>query len=530
MSRLPYLASLGIGVVWLSPIFTSPMADFGYDISNFTDIDPIFGTMEDFDNLLQEAHGIGLKLVMDLVPNHSSDEHQWFQKSLDSVDPYTDYYVWANPRGFNETTGNPLPPNNWLSVFGGSAWTYREERQQFYLHQFLDKQPDLNYRNLNVQAEMQNIIKFWTDKGVNGFRIDAISNLFEVEDLSMNEPLSGDPSIQDPNDYGYLSHPYTVNLNETFALVRQWRIFLDQYSESKLLMAEAAYSAEDIEIGMRYYGTEEEPIADFPFNFNFIQNFQNRSDVTGFSLKYTVTEWLDNMPEGKWPNWVLGNHDKPRVASRMGKDLAEALNMMTLLLPGTAVTYYGEEIGMENTFVSYEDTQDTSACMWGPERYAEFSRDPERTPMQWDNSTNAGFTNGKTTWLPGNENYVTLNVANQEAAEQSCIQNYKDLAILRKADVFFSGGIAYPVITEEIFSYVRYIADGLTYLILINASEGEIMANLHSNANFELADTATVIIRTSTDTRDSTAPGKVINLESVPLLPGEGMVLQVIHS
>ncbi|KAF2362999.1 Glycosyl hydrolase family 13 catalytic domain [Trinorchestia longiramus] len=527
MSRLPYLASLGIGVVWLSPIFTSPMADFGYDISNFTDIDPIFGTMEDFDNLLREAHGIGLKLVMDLVPNHSSDEHEWFQKSVDSVDPYTDYYVWADPIGFNETTGDPLPPNNWLSVFGGSAWTYREERQQFYLHQFLDKQPDLNYRNLNVQIEMQNIIKFWADKGVDGFRIDAVKFLVEVEDLSINEPLSGDPSVQDPNEYEYLSHPYTTNQNETFDIIRQWRILLDQYSESKLLMAEATYTAEEIDIVMRYYGTEEEPIVDFPFNFNFIDNFHNRSDVTGYSLKYSVTEWLDNMPEGKWPNWVLGNHDQPRIASRIGKDLAEALNMMTLLLPGTAVTYYGEEIGMENTFVSYEDTQDTAACIWGPERYTEFSRDPERTPMQWDNSTNAGFTNGTTTWLPVNENYITLNVADQEAAEQSSIQNYKDLAVLRKADVFFSGGIAYPVITDEIFSYVRYIADSLTYLILINASEGEITANMHSNANFELADTATVIIRTSTDTRDATAPGKVINLEAVPLLPGEGMVLQV---
>ncbi|XP_047740848.1 alpha-glucosidase [Hyalella azteca] len=504
------------------------MADFGYDISNFTAIDPIFGTMEDFDSLLQAAHDLGLKVVMDLVPNHSSDEHEWFQKSLAKEDPYTDYYMWSNASGFDEV-GNPLPPNNWLSVFGGPAWKRMEGRQQFYLHQFLEKQPDLNFRNPAVQTEMQNVIKFWIDKGLDGMRIDAIKHLVEVENLTTDEPLSGDPNVQDPNEYGYLAHPYTTNQPETLNIMRQWRILLDQYPESKLMMAKVGYNGEEIDLVMKYYGTEEEPIADFPFNFNFIDNFHNRSDVTGFSLKFTVTEWLDNLPAGKWPNWVLGNHDQTRIATRMGKDLVEALNMMTLLLPGTPVTYYGEEIGMENTFVSFEDSKDPSGCIWGPDRYMEFSRDPQRTPMQWDNSTLAGFTDGPSSWLPVNENYVTLNVAQQEAADQSCIKNYKQLTALRKAEVFFSGELAFPVITNEIFSYVRYLADNPTYLVLINASEEQVTANLHHDANFVLPPTALLVMRTSSDTRPVTVPGTVIDLSAVPMLAGEGMVMQVLN-
>lgn len=522
ISRLSYFTELGVGTVWLSPIFRSPMADFGYDISNFTDVDPIFGTIQDFENLVQQAHDKGLKVVMDLVPNHSSDEHEWFAKSLAREDPYTDYYVWAQPSGYNES-GDPLPPNNWRSVFGGSAWLYKSERGEFYLHQFLAKQPDLNYRNPAVRQEMQDVIKFWMDKGVDGMRLDAVKYLYEVEDLSQDEPLSGNPSVLDPNEYDYLNHTLTVDMPETFDVIREWRVLLDQYTDSKLMMAEVYY--DNIDTVMKYYGTEEEPLADFPFNFNLLSDFQNRSDVTGFALKASITRWLDNMPEGKWANWELGNHDNGRVASRLGVDLTDALNMVSLLLPGTAITYYGEEIGMEDTFISYEDTQDPAGCNWGPDRYSEFSRDPARTPMQWDDTERAGFTSGNKTWLPVNDNYLSLNVQVQREAQQSSLKVYRALAALRKEDVFFTGGIAFPVITEDIFSFVRFIPDNTTSLVVVNTGSEGVQVDMHQDANFNLPEMATVVVRSSSDNRTETEPGTSLSLRAVPLLAGEGLVL-----
>ncbi|KAK7070732.1 hypothetical protein SK128_004086, partial [Halocaridina rubra] len=205
---------------------------------------------------------------------------------------------------------------------------------------------------------------------------------------------------------------------------------------------------------MAYYGNETFILADFPFNFKMIELLHNRTDVTGISLKSIIDLWLDNMPEGRWPNWVLGNHDRGRVATRLGKDLVDALNMMSLLLPGTACTYYGEEIGMENTWISWEDTQDPEGCNWGPDKYEEHSRDPERTPMQWDDSAFAGFTMHNDTWLPVNKNYRTLNVKAQTEAEMSHLKVYQNITQLRKENVFRLGDIAYPVITEDIFSFI----------------------------------------------------------------------------
>ncbi|KAK7076941.1 hypothetical protein SK128_021884 [Halocaridina rubra] len=516
-SKVDYLKELGIGAVWFSPIFSSPMADFGYDISNFTEIDPIFGTMQDFDDLLVTLHANDMKVIMDLVPNHSSDEHEWFQKSIQMIDPYTDYYVWADPLGFN-ATGDPIYPNNWVNAFRGHAWTWVEERQQFYLHQFLTKQPDLNYRFPPVVEEMRNVLRFWLDKGVDGFRVDAFDHLVEVEDVYQDEPVAIDSGIDDPLDYGYLNHTLTMNQPGTYLVLRELRLVVDEYQD-KLLMVEAG--------GMEYYGNETFPLAHFPFNFLIIGILHNRTDFTGNNIKYAIDQWMDNMPEGMWPNWVLGNHDNRRVGSRIGADLVDCLNMLMLLLPGTPINYYGEEIGMLDTWISWEDTQDPQGCNYGPDGYEAKSRDPERTPMQWDDTNFAGFTTYNDTWLPVNENYITLNVKAQQESEFSHLKVYQNLTRLRQEPAFRSMNAAYPVITELIFSVLRYAQNEEMYLLVINTSEEPVVVNLHHSASFQLPDTGVVVLRSASDTSVETSPGSVVSLDSVPLVGGEGIVFSL---
>ncbi|XP_076066766.1 maltase A3-like isoform X2 [Oratosquilla oratoria] len=522
-AKADYLYDLGVKTLWISPFFTSPMVDFGYDISNFVDVDPIFGSLEDFDELLKTMHSKDIKVVLDFVPNHSSDEHEWFQRSLKREEPFTDYYVWADPKGFNDS-GDPIPPNNWLSVFRGSAWTWQEERKQFYYHQFHPKQPDLNFRNSLVQEEIKNVFKFWLDRGVDGFRVDALKHLFEVEDLSLDEPVDEEADVEDNLQYSYLKHPYTSDQPETFEVVRDWRKMMDTYPD-KLMMVEI-YN-DDIQEVMKYYGNDTDPLADFPFNFQLIDKLQNRSDVTGTRLKNIIDEWVDNLPDGKWPNWVLGNHDQNRVASRLGADLVDALNMLTLLLPGTPITYYGEEIGMQDADISWEDTKDPWGCNFGRERYQEHSRDPCRTPMQWDATANAGFSKGPSTWLPVNDNYKTLNVKAQTEARESHLKVYKTLARLRQESSFAKGKLAFPVVTDEVLAFIRYLEDEPTYLIVLNLSENDVVVDLDHHANLELPPEASVITRSASDKSEENSPGSKVSLSALMLVRGEGLVLQL---
>ncbi|KAJ4434274.1 hypothetical protein ANN_22826 [Periplaneta americana] len=384
--KLDYLKDLGVGAVWLSPIYKSPMADFGYDISDFEDIDPIFGTLNDFDRLQRRTKELGIKLILDFVPNHSSDQHEWFIKSARREDPYTDYYTWADGK-VDPLTGERSEPNNWLSVFRGSAWTWNEQRQQYYLHQFAIEQPDLNYRNPAVVEEMKNVVRFWLNKGVDGFRMDAIPFLFEDASFSDEAP-SGDPNAK-PGDHANLVHNMTQNLPETYDMITQWRAVLDEKKAednvTRLMMVEA-YA--NLEHTMAYYGNNTVPGGHFPFNFLFITHLNNESSAA--QIRGTINMWMREMREERWPNWVIGNHDQHRVASRFGPELADGLNMLALLLPGSVITYNGEEIGMEDGFVSWNDTVDPQGINAGEDRYLIMSRDFERTPFHWDNSTSSG--------------------------------------------------------------------------------------------------------------------------------------------
>jgi len=515
-----YLHDLGVGTVWLSPFFQSPMADFGYDISNFTAVDPIFGTMDDFKALVKAMHDKHIKVVLDFVPNHTSDEHEWFQKSKRREGNYSNYYVWQDPIGWEGDT--PIPPNNWLSVFRGSAWKWCEERQQFYYHAFLDQQPDLNYRERAVREEMKKVLKFWLEKGVDGFRVDAVMHLFEDEHLR-NETKSGIPGLMKNMDYNYLNHYFTINQPEIFEVLSEWRNILDSYGD-KLMMVEVF--DDDVNQIMRYYGNESVPLADFPFNFRLIQNFQCRQDLSGFSLRDTLDEWLNNMPKGKWPNWVIGNHDNGRISSRLGVDLIDSLNMILMLLPGTPITYYGEEIGMKNGNISWEDTQDPVGCSAGQAHFKEYSRDPERTPMQWDDSENAGFTKDNHTWLPVNSDYSTLNVKKQNDQNESHLKVYKSLVTLRKDDLFRKGSLAFPVITQDIFSFMRY-SEEAQMMVLVNTGTETVEVNLHDHTNIFLPDEASIVIKSTNSGSNYTDDGSKISLTEVKLVSGEGIVLNL---
>ncbi|XP_059475411.1 alpha-glucosidase-like [Neocloeon triangulifer] len=456
ISKLDYIASLGVAAVWLSPIYKSPMADFGYDISDFRDIDPLFGTLDEFKTLLAEAKSRNLGIIMDMVPNHSSDEHEWFVKSEQKIDPYTDYYTWQPAKGFN-ASGDPIPPNNWLSVFGGSAWAWSELRQEYYLHQFHRKQPDFNYNNPAIIQEIKDILTYWYDLGIYGFRWDAVTHMFEDPQL-LDEPLSG--SNVDPNDYNYLRHVYTQNLPETPYTLSLFKEHTDQYSASagdglhRVMMLEVWNPIEEV---MQYYRN----VSDFPFNFRFLTTMNSNSN--GRDAENAIRGWVDNIPDNGWPNWVLGNHDISRVGTRL--QLTDGAILTTLLLPGTSINYYGEELGMVDTYIPPEEIVD-------PAGY----RDPPRTPMQWDDSQHAGFTSGPKPWLRVNDNYLTVNVAAEEAAQESVLKIFKRLVSLRKEPAIQFGTLHTSVVAYElVLAYAREALSPTdkSYMVVFNWSHDQ---------------------------------------------------------
>ncbi|KAK3926717.1 Maltase 1 [Frankliniella fusca] len=464
-SKLDYLKDLGVGAVWLSPIYPSPQADFGYDISNYIDIDPQYGTMSDFDNLLKKTHDLGMKLVLDLVPNHSSDEHEWFKKSVQRDGKYTDYYVWND--GKKSENGTMVPPNNWNSNFRGTGWEWNEQRQQFYWHQFAVKQPDLNYRNQDIVDEMKNVLRFWLKKGVDGFRVDAVITLFEDEQLR-DQPYC-DCGETDPTQRDYEKPIYTENLPETYAMVKEWRKVLDEFGDDKIMMTEA-YATLDQTIA--YYGTPDEPAASFSFNFYLITSLNVSSSASDF--KKVIDDWMGKMDDFRKPNWVIGNHDQFRVGSffRYGEELQDGINMISLMLPGTAMTYNGEEIGMDNTYITWAQTKDPQAINAGEKDYLMKSRDLERTPFQWDSSTSAGFSTNPSTWLPVNPNYFQLNMEAQAAADRSHLKMYKALLKARQLPAVQSSNYEASV-WENVLVIKREIGGADSFIVLVNFDSSE---------------------------------------------------------
>ena len=453
--KLPYLAKLGINVIWLSPVFDSPNVDNGYDISDYFAIMSDFGTMEDFDEMLETAHKHGIKILMDLVANHTSDEHPWFKESRSSKDnPYRDYYIWKDPKGFDED-GNPIPPNNWASEFGGPAWEWDEATGQFYLHIFFKEQPDLNWENEKVREDLYSMVRWWLDKGVDGFRLDAINI------ISKPEGFPDDPSTDFEKHTS--SIPFVIS-NGT--MVHPWMKELTRETFSRydvMTVGEtSATSPQDAKLWAGYHTGELNMI--FHFDHMGVDNDPNGKLGGKWSyapyklteLKRILNEWQTILEGNAWGSLYWNNHDQPRVVSRFGNDSDEfrtlsAKQLATTLhfMQGTPYIYQGEELGMTNVkFDSIEDYRDGDSIRFYEDMHVDHKRlsheeamqaiyikgrDNARTPVQWDASANAGFSpEGVTPWIAVNPNYPAINAEAVLADEDSIFYHYQQLVALRR--------------------------------------------------------------------------------------------------
>ena len=453
--KLPYLAKLGINVIWLSPVFDSPNVDNGYDISDYFAIMSDFGTMEDFDEMLETAHKHGIKILMDLVANHTSDEHPWFKESRSSKDnPYRDYYIWKDPKGFDED-GNPIPPNNWASEFGGPAWEWDEATGQFYLHIFFKEQPDLNWENEKVREDLYSMVRWWLDKGVDGFRLDAINI------ISKPEGFPDDPSTDFEKHTS--SIPFVIS-NGT--MVHPWMKELTRETFSRydvMTVGEtSATSPEDAKLWAGYHTGELNMI--FHFDHMGVDNDPNGKLGGKWSyapyklteLKRILNDWQTTLEGNAWGSLYWNNHDQPRVVSRFGNDSDEfrtlsAKQLATTLhfMQGTPYIYQGEEIGMTNVkFDSIEDYRDGDSIRFYEDMHVDHKRlsheeamqaiyikgrDNARTPVQWDASANGGFSpEGVTPWIAVNPNYPAINAEAVLADEDSIFYHYQQLVALRR--------------------------------------------------------------------------------------------------
>jgi alpha-glucosidase len=433
--RLPHLAELGVDALWLSPVFRSPMADFGYDISDYTDIDPLFGTLADFDALVSAAHALGLKVILDLVPNHTSDQHPWFQQSRSSREsPRRNWYIWRDP------APDGGPPNNWLSDFGGGAWQYDGPTGQCYYHAFLSAQPDLNWRNPEVRAAIYDVMRFWMRRGVDGFRVDVIWHLIKDDQFRDN------PST--PNDQpGQVRQVplYTTDRPEVHDVIQEMRGVVDEFPE-RLLIGEIYLPTERL---VAYYGRDLSGLH-LPFNFALLQTRWNARLVAKLIDDYEVA-----LPDGGWPNWVLGNHDRPRIATRVGPEQARVAAMLLLTLRGTPTIYYGDEIGMRQVDIPPErlrDPLETNLPGKG------LGRDGCRTPMPWDAGPHAGFSSAEP-WLPLADDHRRTNVVNQRDDATSIYQLHRRLIALRRAHVVLRFGAYRPIAASgDLLLFVRELA------------------------------------------------------------------------
>lgn len=435
MARLDYLQWLGIDAIWISPIYPSPMADFGYDISDYMNIHPMFGTLEDFDTLLSASHERGIRVILDLVPNHTSDEHPWFIESRSSRDnPKRNWYIWQSPGP------DGGPPNNWLSTFGGSAWELDPRTSQYYYHAYLKQQPDLNWRHPEVQAAMHQVMRFWLDRGVDGFRVDVMWHLIKDDQFRSNPPNPVFRSGEWP--YRQLLATYTTDRPEVHDIISGMRRVLDEYGD-RLMIGEVYLPVERL---VTYYGAEGRG-CHLPFNFHLI-------DVPwqAQAIGSTIDAYEAALPANGWPNWVLGNHDKARLATRIGSAHTRIAAMLLLTLRGTPTLYYGDELGMTNVPIPFDQVQDP----W-EKNVPGFGvgRDPARTPMPWNGSPHAGFTTA-VPWLPLSPDAASINVATQRGNPASILNFYRRLLLLRRSEPALTLGAYRPGPgTNQVMLYVR---------------------------------------------------------------------------
>jgi len=445
IDRLDHIASLGVDCIWLSPITMSPQADMGYDVSDYMQVDPLFGSLRDFDVLIERAHALGIKVIMDQVVSHTSDQHPWFQESsLAQNNSRSDWYVWAdaNPDG--------TPPNNWLSVFGGSAWEWHTARKQYYLHNFLASQPDLNFHNRAVQEAVLQVMRFWLDRGLDGFRLDTVNYYFHDAGLRSNPPLAELNGKAVTNPYDMQSHRYSKSQPENMDWLRQVRALLDQYPGTTSV-GEVGDDERGLELMKTYTSGSE--LLHMCYSFDFLSP---KFSAAHFRSK---VEAFFSGGETGWPCWSFSNHDVIRHMSRWAPhsvsaaDLSRQAAALGLTLKGSVGLYQGEELGLHEADILYEELTDPRGKRFWPE---DKGRDGCRTPIPWQaNLPHAGFTNG-TPWLPVKHAAAALSVETQNADPNSTLNAYRALLAWRKTHpALLTGDITFFDCDEPVLAYCR---------------------------------------------------------------------------
>jgi alpha-glucosidase len=491
LRRLDYLADLGIDGIWISPIFPSPMADFGYDVSNYIDIEPMFGDLTTFDRLLAEAHRRGLKVILDYVPNHTSDRHPWFVESRSSREsPKRDWYVWRDAK-----SGGAVP-NNWVSEFGGSAWSWDQPSEQYYYHAFLSEQPDLNWRNPDVVAAMLDVLRFWFSRGVDGFRVDAIHHLIEAPEFPDNPVNPAWRKGMSPARR--LQRLHTIDQPEVHDAIAKMRAAAEEFGGDRVMIGEAYLPLDRL---VAYYGADLQGFH-LPFNFHLLS-----TPWSPVAIATLIDAYESKLPQGGWPNWVLGNHDRSRLASRVGRDQTRVAAMLLLTLRGTPTIYQGEELGMTDVAIPTHRVRDP----W--EKNVPglgLGRDPVRTPMPWDAGAHAGFS-AVEPWLPIGPDYGEMNATAQSQAPGSLLSLYRNLLALRRAEPALSAGTyAQMFSTERLLAFERS-HDSRRLMVILNLS-GEA----------ERADLPPCRVLLSTGSREKGEP----LAGSVRFAPNEGAVVE----
>jgi alpha-glucosidase len=506
IEKLDYLSNtLGVDAIWLSPFYPSPMADFGYDVTNYVDVHPLFGNLRTFDELVLQAHRCELKVIVDLVPNHTSDQHPWFEESrLSRSSPKRDWYVWrdAKPDG--------SPPNNWLSVFGGSAWEWDQSTQQYYLHSFLKEQPDLNWRNPQVKEAMFDVARFWLERGVDGFRIDVAHFIMKDPELRDNPPNTAHEAQMHRSLGAYDSqiHLYDKGHPDVHQVYRDFRQLLDEYSRDQPRLSVGEIHIFDWPAWAGYYGKNLDEIH-MPFNFTLLGvKWQAQA------VRSLVDRLESVLPPGAWPNYVLGNHDEPRLASHLGKEAARMAAMLLLTLRGTPTLYYGDEIGMTDVPIPVEKVQDP----WG-KRVPGLGRDPQRTPMQWTGDPNAGFSSAdpQALWLPLSHDYQKSNVAVELNDPRSILNLYRSLLSYRRSHLSLQAGDYQPLdqMPESVFAYLRRAHGFPGILVLLNFAAEAVQVRLPGNWSGHL------VLSTYMDQEGE------IDLKHLTLRAYEGLLIEV---
>jgi glycosidase len=472
IEKLDYIKGLGIETIWISPFFTSPQQDHGYDVANFREIDPVYGTMRSFDKLLKEIHDRGMKLILDLVLNHTSIEHPWFKESASSKDnSKRDWYIWRDGKKPN----GKKPPNNWKTLPGGSAWRYYENTEQWYYFHFLPFQPDLNYRNPKVKEEMFNTMRFWLDKGVDGFRLDILHTIFEDLQLK-NNPFTWTIKESDKKSASlFQHHKYDANLPETYDFVLDLRRLMEEYEPERFLVGEVFGTLKDLK---KYYGPENNGL-----HMSFL--FEFTSNVLSFKPKKianTISKIEQLLPSPYTPTYVYGNHDRDRYISRLKNNVQKAklLATLQLTLRGVPYIYYGEEIGMCNVQFNLKTSEDPLGRKFSKfpipliSKLIGFSltRDRCRTPMQWNSESNAGFSPNKEAklWLKISDNYEKINVDYEERNPDSLLNCYKRLLNLRKGYRLLQEGFFESInlkkLNKKCIAYKRILNNQEIYVYL----------------------------------------------------------------